>query len=476
MVLYQQIFFSTLALAFGILHLFLFIYNPRLKSNLYFSLFLFFYALNIFFDYQTSLAPNWELELVYLRIHRAVTATSPIFLLLFAYSVFNLKIARQFWLIAAAFIISGVLAVSDPVNNFDYVQFCFIAVAIEAVRVFIIAIHRRIDGARLISSGFGLLFLFSLYDGLMDLGLIKPINNIVNGYPFGFVILILVISIYLARDFAKINEKVVSQEIKTKEMEISQRLLQAEDERKSKELEEARKLQISMLPSCLPEMNGMDICFDMRTATEVGGDYYDYHISEDGTLTMAIGDATGHGMKAGIMVSIIKSLFLSHAADMNIMNFFEKASQIIRQMKFKNLFMSLMVVKIKDGELTASSAGMPPILIYRKRTKSIDELVMKGMPLGAVEKFEYQTVETELEPGDVVLLMSDGLPELFNDQNEVLDYFRVKESFSEAVELPSNEIVGHLLLTGDKWRNRSKQNDDISLIAIKIKDEKAQKR
>ncbi|NIV14279.1 SpoIIE family protein phosphatase, partial [Candidatus Saccharibacteria bacterium] len=100
-----------------------------------------------------------------------------------------------------------------------------------------------------------------------------------------------------------------------------------------------------------------------------------------------------------------------------------------------------------------------------------DELVMKGMPLGAIENFEYQTVETDLEAGDVVLLMSDGYPELFNDRNEVLDDFRVKKFFSEAVELPSNQIVHHLLLAGDKWRNGSPQNDDISLIAVKIKEQ-----
>ncbi|NIS38785.1 SpoIIE family protein phosphatase, partial [Candidatus Saccharibacteria bacterium] len=58
-------------------------------------------------------------------------------------------------------------------------------------------------------------------------------------------------------------------------------------------------------------------------------------------------------------------------------------------MKFKNLFMAMMIVKIKDRKLTASSAGMPPILIFRNKTKSIDELVMKGMPLGAIENFEY---------------------------------------------------------------------------------------
>jgi serine phosphatase RsbU (regulator of sigma subunit) len=468
MVLYQHILFTTLAISFGLLHLFLFIYNPRLKSDLYFSLFLFFYALNIFFDYQALLATNWKLELEYLRIHRAVLPFNPIFALLFAYSVFDYKIPKQFWIISAGLIISGGFAVYDPVDNFLYIQFFLIAVFFEAVRVFGLAIYQKKEGARLITSGFVLLFLFSMYDMILDFGLMKPVYNIVNGYPFGFAILILIISIYLARDFAKINKKVISQEIKTKEMEISQRLLEAEHRRKSKELEEARTLQISMLPQCLPEMNGMDICFDMKTATEVGGDYYDYYLADDGELTIAIGDATGHGMKAGIMVSIIKSLFISHAPKMHIHDFFERCSQTLRQMKFKNLYMSMLLVKIKDQKLITSSAGMPPILLFRNRTQLIEELVTKGLPLGVVERFDYQTVETKLEVGDVLLLMSDGLPELFNDQNEVLDYSGVKRIFQEAVELPSNQILRHILMEADKWRNGQKQKDDVTLVAVKI--------
>lgn len=468
MVLYQQIFFTTLAISFGLLHLFLFIYNPRLKSDLYFSLFLFFYALNIFFDYQASLATNWRLELEYLRIHRAVLPFNPIFALLFAYSVFDSKIPKQFWLISGGLIISGGFAAYKPVDNFLYIQFFLLAVFFEAVRVFGLAIYQKKEGARLITSGFVLLFLFSMYDMLLDFGLMRPVYNIVNGYPFGFAILILIISIYLARDFAKINRKVINQEIKTKELEISQRLLEAEHRRKSKELEEARTLQISMLPRCLPEMNGMDICFDMKTATEVGGDYYDYYLADGGELTIAIGDATGHGMRAGIMVSIIKSLFVSHAPQMHIHDFFERCSQTLRHMKFKNLYMSMMLVKIKDQKLVASSAGMPPILLYRNRTQSIEELVTKGLPLGVVEGFDYQTIETKLEVGDVLLLMSDGLPELFNDQNEVLDYSRVKRIFQEAVELTSTQILRHILLEADKWRNGQKQKDDITLAAVKI--------
>ena len=464
--LYQQIFFTTLAVAFGLLHFMLFLYNRRLKSNLYFALFLFFWALNVFFDFQQAFTSDVTTQFVYLRIHRAVMPINPIFALLFLYSAFNRKIPGQFWLISAGLLITGVFVVYKPVENFDYIQIFMIAVLIEAVRVLSIDIYYKKDGALIIGIGFALLFIFSIYDSLLDLHLMHPVKNIVNGYPFGFLGLIISISIYLSRDFARINNKIIVQEINAKEMEMKQRLLVAEDVRKSKELEEARNLQLSMLPQCLSELNGLEICFSMKTATEVGGDYYDYAISDDGTLTLAIGDATGHGMKAGILVSVIKSLFLTQNPHQDIPAFFNTCSRAIKQMHLGNLFMAMMLVKIKNDKMLSSSAGMPSILIHRKQTKKVEELLIKGMPLGAVNFFDYQTVETKLEQGDTVLLMSDGLPELFNDKDEMFDYHRIKEIFKETAELPPNKIVDHLFIAGDKWRNGRDQIDDITFIVF----------
>ncbi len=76
----------------------------------------------------------------------------------------------------------------------------------------------------------------------------------------------------------------------------NKKFLQLENDRKTKELEEARQLQLSMLPKTLPQLPHLDIAVYMKTATEVGGDYYDFNVGMDGTLTVVIGDATGHGM------------------------------------------------------------------------------------------------------------------------------------------------------------------------------------
>ena len=473
MELYQQIFFATLAFAFSLLHGILYYFNPRSKSNLYFAIFLFIYALNIFFDFQSSLATDPAAELIFIRIHRAVMPFISIFALLFVYSVFDYKIARQFWVISAALIVAGALAVYKPIDNFIYSLFLQLIVVLEVTRIFIAAISEKKEAAGPIVTGFSLMFIFSAYDLLLDLNLIRPVLNITNGYPFGFVLLIISISIYLAKNFAGINQKILEQEIKAKEMDINERLLKAENERKTIELEEARKIQLSMLPPSKPDVKDLDICFDMRTASEVGGDYYDYQIYDDGELIIALGDATGHGMRAGLMVSIIKSLFITHAQHMGITDFFQKATWTIKQMKFNNLYMSLMLVKLKDGHLTASSAGMPPLYIYREQSNQIVEFVMKGMPLGAFDSFSYQTIETDLSPGDTLLMMSDGFPELFNEKNETLDNDRVKDIFAEFVKRPSDEIVSALSAAGDEWRNGRPIKDDITLVVCKRKPGKA---
>lgn len=469
MALYLQIFFSTLAVSFGILHLMLYLYNRRSKSNAFFSIFLFLYALNIFFDYQAMMAAA-DQHLYYLRLHRAVVPYNPIFALLFLYYAFDFKIPAYFWLLAAALAVTGFLSVIEPVDNFTLVQAPLLLIIAEAVRILISAVRKKKDDAWIITAGFILLFLFSIYDLLMDLDLINPLYGIYNGYPFGFACLILSASIYLARDFARANKTILEQEREAKEMEIAQKVLEAEDRRKAKELEEAREVQLSLLPKCESNLGNYEFCFEMNPATEVGGDYYDYEVSGENEISVVIGDATNHGMKAGMMVSIMKSLFLSHIGNLEIREFLNHCSKTIKQMKLKNLFMALMVIKIKGNILRISSAGIPPLLIYRKQSGTVEEIKIKGMPLGAVESFPYETVETELDKGDTVLLMTDGLMELFNAKRESFGLEQLKELFLENAGKPVEGIVDSLFAAGKEWHKGTKQNDDITLVAFRLTD------
>ncbi len=245
--------------------------------------------------------------------------------------------------------------------------------------------------------------------------------------------------------------------------------LEAANHRKSLELEEARQLQLAMLPKVLPQLPDLDIAVYMQTATEVGGDYYDFNVGEDGELTAVIGDATGHGMKAGTIVTITKSLFHSLASSKNILDTFSRISKVIKDMKFRQLAMCLMMLKIHKNKLMISSAAMPPALIFRKKKNIVEEIELKGMPLGAMENFPYEIRETSINNGDTILLMSDGMPELHNDTNKMYGYDRIMNEFNDVGNKAPEEIIDHLKKSVSEWINGNDPDDDITFVVIKVK-------
>lgn len=257
-------------------------------------------------------------------------------------------------------------------------------------------------------------------------------------------------------------------DVVSKQLEAKNKQLEIENRRKARELEEARRLQLAMLPKTLPEIPELEIAVYMKTATEVGGDYYDFHIGENSSLTFVLGDATGHGLKAGTMVTATKSLFSSLAKNPDILSTFHEMSESIKKMNLPYLTMCLVMVKLQNGIMNISSAGIPPALVYRCATKELEELSLDGMPLGAIKNFPYRQETLKLEPGDCILLMSDGFPELMNDKDEMLDYPKAFAAFREVGEKRPKEIITYLVKTGMDWANGRPQDDDITFVVIKV--------
>lgn len=291
-------------------------------------------------------------------------------------------------------------------------------------------------------------------------------------YGFLFLLLIFFIDrIQRRRLLSKAREKMKVQEAlhRAEAAELQAKVVQAENDRKSKELEEARSLQLSMLPKELPQLPNLDIAVYMKTATEVGGDYYDFHVGMDGTLTVVLGDATGHGMKAGTMVTAVKGLFNSYSANPDILYSFREINRCIKQMQLGKLTMCLTMLKINNEKLIMSAAGMPPILIYKSHDKSTSEEVIKGMPLGSIDNFPYDVRESNLKTGDTILLMSDGLPELQNKDGEQFGYQRVRNLFENIAKLNSESIINKLKDAGSMWVNDEDPDDDVTFVVIKVK-------
>jgi len=258
-------------------------------------------------------------------------------------------------------------------------------------------------------------------------------------------------------------------ELQAKAAESERRALETEFEHKKKELDEARQLQLSMLPKDLPKSPHLDIAVYMKTATEVGGDYYDFHIGLDGALTVVVGDATGHGMKAGTMVTTTKSLFNVLAPNPNIVETFHEMTRCLKLMQMEKLSMCMTMLKIMGNKIQMSAAGMPPVLIYKRESQSIEEHVMKGMPLGTFNNFPYSLIESELSEGDTILLMSDGFPELFNENKEMYGYKRARNYFEDIAGESPEDIISKLKNAGSDWVKDADPDDDVTFVVIKVK-------
>jgi ligand-binding sensor domain-containing protein/serine phosphatase RsbU (regulator of sigma subunit) len=263
--------------------------------------------------------------------------------------------------------------------------------------------------------------------------------------------------------------KMRENELRLKATEAEKRAIEIENDRKTKELEEARELQLSMLPRELPKLPNLEIAAFMKTATEVGGDYYDFIVQDNGVLNVAFGDATGHGLQAGTMVTLMKGFFTSDAAKLGLLEFMNHCTAMIKEIKLGRILMSFSLLKIENSKLLITSAGMPPIYYFSKAREVVEEITIQGMPLGAMRKFSYKVVEKEIKSGDILLLLSDGLPEQMNISEEMFGYPRVKDRFKDFVNDSPENIIENLIKSGEEWMGGSTQQDDISFVVIKVK-------
>ncbi len=272
----------------------------------------------------------------------------------------------------------------------------------------------------------------------------------------------------LARTFNRLARDLRDNQERLVENELSRRLLASEIERKTEELEEARRFQLSLLPRSVPEHPRLEVAVFMRTATEVGGDYYDFRLAEDGALTVAIGDATGHGAKAGTMVTVIKSLFSAGDAGCDLPEFLAQAAASIRRMELGRMAMALALARLDGERMVVSSAGMPPVLV-RRASGELEEIALQGLPLGGMAQPSYQRHEVALAAGDIVLLMSDGLPELLNEEGEPFGYARLRRAVDECAGCSPQEIIARLAAAAEEWTGGRPPGDDVTFVVLKVR-------
>jgi serine phosphatase RsbU (regulator of sigma subunit) len=263
------------------------------------------------------------------------------------------------------------------------------------------------------------------------------------------------------------RSQLVEAELRARAAEAQARAVQAESDRKTTELEDARAMQLSLLPRESPRVPGFEVKAVARTATEVGGDTWDWAVGPDGALALVIGDATGHGVRAGTVVSVMKGLFRGDPFPGDLGAFLDRGGRVLKDLGLPRLHMALAVLVVRGEEATIASGGMPPAWIYRAGSATVEEILVPGAPLGALVDTPHAVRSFCLGPGDVVLLSSDGLAESPGPDGEPLGYVRARQFFLECAPLPPEEALATLTRREEEWRKETPRADDLTLVLLR---------
>jgi steroid delta-isomerase-like uncharacterized protein len=248
------------------------------------------------------------------------------------------------------------------------------------------------------------------------------------------------------------------------EQEISER------ERIEQELLVARRIQQASLPEEVPELEGWEISPFYRPAREVGGDFYDFHLLSGGRLGLVVGDATGKGVPAALVMSTTCGMLQLAAQALESSSPGEILEQVNEALLARippNMFVTCFycVLDPERGNLSYANAGHD-LPYLRRGGGDCKELRARGMPLGLMPGMSYEEKEITLEAGDSTLFYSDGLVEAHNSKGEMFGFPRLRALVVEHGEENSLEetLLGELYaFVGDGWE----QEDDITLLALR---------
>jgi serine phosphatase RsbU (regulator of sigma subunit)/predicted ester cyclase len=253
---------------------------------------------------------------------------------------------------------------------------------------------------------------------------------------------------------------------------IGQRLEQEEREREriDQELQVARRIQHASLPEEVPTLEGWQIAPYYQPAREVGGDFYDFHFLSEGRLGLVVGDATGKGVPAALVMSTTLGMLQLAARALDSPSPGEVLEQVNETLLARipsNMFVTCFyaILEPKSGTLSYANAGHD--LPYLWRAGAAEELRARGMPLGLMPGMHYEEKEIVLQKGDSTLLYTDGLVEAHDPKGEMFGFPRLRALVSEHAEeeksLQETLLEELYSFVGEGWE----QEDDITLVTLR---------
>ena len=232
------------------------------------------------------------------------------------------------------------------------------------------------------------------------------------------------------------------------------------------EIELAREIHHSLVPTFEQKIAGYEIFGASIPSGEVGGDLVDMAKSSNDWIAY-IADISGHGVASGVLMAMLKTAIRSSVeASSSPGGLLEGVHRTIYPLKMPNMFATAAVLQIRPGDksVTYSLAGHPPLLRYSSQQRAIVECASQNLPLGMLPEQQFTTDRLECNPGDVLLLLTDGFSEVFDANAAELGMEPIKSAFLKAADRPLPEIFEHL-------RNVSlsfgKQDDDQTILLVR---------
>lgn len=244
--------------------------------------------------------------------------------------------------------------------------------------------------------------------------------------------------------------------------------IERERARMRDELDDARVVQLSMLPQQAPDLPWLDVASVSVPATEVGGDYYDYFELDENRVVLVIGDVSGHGMSSGLVLAAVRGglHLLRHQLDRPV-EVLVRLDAMLRATTPGRMFVTLLLAVIDRSrrEIVVANAGHPQALLLGRR--GAERLGRPGRPLGTRLEGEFEAQKLAFEPGDVAVFYTDGATELTNFRGEPFGTQRLeREALRKGPEGGAKDLRDRLLSSLTHFRADVEQADDVTLVVV----------